>query len=319
MDRSAIEPDILRFIEAMQAEWAKHPPFASLTLPEARAVAEEVRRPWRSGGPVMAETIEYELTTPGGPLRLRCHVPGAGTPLPAFIYLHGGGFTLFSIDTHDRLMREYAAASGCAVIGVDYPLSPEHRFPVALNRIVALLRALAAGNSGLEPWVDPARLALGGDSAGANLSVAAALALRDLRQGGLVRALLLNYGAFAPGVSDEAEARFGGAGAILDRAEMDWFWSNYLSGPGDAANPLAAPLHADLAALPPSLLVVPELDVLTEQSEQMAARLTACGVDASMRLYPGATHSFLEAMAISALARRAIADGAAFIAAALAR
>lgn len=313
MDRTAIDPEIRRFIDTMQAEWAKHPPFASLPLDEARAVAEEVREPWRSGGPAMHETIETVAATPFGSLRVRCHLPGPGV-LPGLVYLHGGGFVLFSIDTHDRLMREYAAASGCAVIGVDYPLSPEHRFPVALQRIVALVEMLAGADSPLSGRVDPARLALGGDSAGANLSLAAALALRDAGKGALVRALLLNYGAFAPGVSDAAEAQFGGADAILNREEMAWYWDMYQAGPADAANPLLATLHADVAGLPPSLLVVPELDVLTEQSLALAERLRAAGNPAELRLFAGATHSFLEAMEISALAREGVAAGAQFIA-----
>src|SRR3546814_20681842 len=109
-------------------------------------------------------------------------------------------------------MRELAAAGGFAVIGVDHPLSPEHKYPVALDRIEALMRWLFANG---DAWgIDPARLAIGGDSAGANLSFAPALRLRDRGEGGLVRALLSNKGNFTPAVSDPAHATVGGPGSV---------------------------------------------------------------------------------------------------------
>jgi acetyl esterase len=234
------------------------------------------------------------------------------------VYLHGGGFTLFSLDTHDRLMREYAAAGGFLVAGVDYALSPEARYPVALDQVVGVLDWLA-GPGAVALGSDPARIAIGGDSAGANLSMAAALRLRDRGSGGALRGLLLNYGAFGARCSDAAEAAFGGPDALLNRAEVDYYFENYLGGvdahPDDA---YARPCLADLAGLPPALLVIPDQDVLAEQSRDMVERLARAGVEAEAREYAGATHSFLEAMSISALARRAIADGAAWVKARLA-
>jgi acetyl esterase len=151
-------------------------------------------------------------------MRVRIHFPrNVEAPAPALIYLHGGGFTLFSIDTHDRLMREYADAGQFAVIGVDYPLAPEHKYPVALNCLVDLLLWLRDHAS--EWGIDTARLAMGGDSAGGNLSFASFLQLRDLGQDQLIKAILSNYGGFTSVISDESEARFGGPGSIMDRAE----------------------------------------------------------------------------------------------------
>lgn len=311
MDHDGIDPDIRAFIATMRADWARHPPLDSLPLAEARAIAEQVRERWRRGGPAMAATRELTVTTPAGPLPLRVHYPVADRPLPALIYVHGGGFTLFSIDTHDRLMREYAAAAGCIVIGVDYPLAPEFRYPVALDRIVGLMDWLAEEGAAL--GIDSHRLAFGGDSAGANLSVATCLRLRDADKLKPVRALLLNYGAFVDGCSDESEAQYGGPGSIMDRAELGYYWRNYLRGAEDAADPFACPLLADLTGLPPSILIVPERDIIAEQSFAMAERLAEAGVEVDSRLYAGATHSFLEAMSISGLARQAIADGAAFV------
>lgn len=313
MDRSRVDPEILVFLEALTAEWAKHPPLSTLSFPEARRVADVVRRRWTEGGPKMAETREHVAETVEGPLRVRVYRPQgvADGPLPALVYMHGGGFVLFSLDTHDRLMREYAAAGGFVVLAVDYPLSPEARYPAALDRITAFMLWLS--ESGETLGIDAARLAIGGDSAGANLALATCLRLRQRGRLGPVQAVLANYGAFSTDNSDAAEAEFGGPGSVLDRAEMQWFWGHYLASPEQAADPFACPLRADLRGLPPTFLVIPELDLLTEQSLAMRDRLAEAGVATEARIYRGATHSFLEAMSVSALAREAIADGAAFV------
>jgi acetyl esterase len=313
MTQRQIDPEIAAFVAAMSRDWASHPPFTTLPLDEARAVAEAVRAPWRAGGPAMARTEERLAPTSSGEVKVRIHDPGVASPAPALIYLHGGGFTLFSLDTHDRLMREYAAAGAFVVVGVDYPLSPEARYPRALDQIVEVvdwLRGPAAGALG----VDPDRIAIGGDSAGANLSLAAALRLRDRGSPGALRALLLNYGAFGAPCSDASEAAFGGPTAVLNRAEMDYYMANYL-GAADAlaADPYARPYLAELAGLPPAFLAIPDRDVLAEQSRDMAGRFRSAGVPVEAREYAGATHSFLEAMSVSALARQGIADGAAWV------
>lgn len=312
-----IDPEIRYFLDAMSARWAAHPPLASLDYPGQRAVCEAVRARWAEGGPSMARTVERVFDPGAGPLRIRVYLPeGAREPAPALVYLHGGGFTLFSIDTHDRLMREYAAAGGFAVVGVDYPLSPEHKYPVALDRIEALMLWLRDHGDAL--GVDGSRLAMGGDSAGANLSFATALRLRDRGEGRLVRAILSNYGYFSNVISDEAEAAFGGPTSNLDRDEALAYYANYLTDMArECADPLVCPLLADMTGMPPVFLVIPQCDLLTEQSQAMAVRLRAAGVETSDKIYPGATHSFLEAMSVAVVAREAIADGARFVAQAL--
>ena len=305
-----LDPEISVFVERLSAAWAEHPPFSTLPIAEARRVAEQVRAPWRQSGPVMARTSEHVVPTSTGGLRVRLYDPGVAAPAPLLIYLHGGGFILFSIDTHDRLMREYAAAGEFAVLGVDYPLSPEARYPVALDQIVELVGWLERHGE-QQLGIDPRRLAIGGDSAGANLSVATALRLRDRGSGGRLKGLLLNYGAFGIGCSDEAEARFGGEGAVLQRAEMDHYFTSYLGADLLAEpEPYATPLLADLKGLPPAFLAIPECDLLAEQSYEMTRRLEQAGVDVTSVVYPGATHSFLEAMSVAEIARRAIRDGA---------
>jgi acetyl esterase len=313
MPQPTLDPEIATFVETMARAWADYPPFMTMPLPRARAIAEAVRAPWRAGGPTMARTPEHMAPTSTGAVRVRIYDPGVSSPAPVLIYLHGGGFTLFSLDTHDRLMREYAAAGGFLVAGVDYPLSPEARYPRALDQIVEVIEWLA-GPGGADVGSDPARIAIGGDSAGAHLSMAAALRLRDRGSPDALQALLLNYGAFGAPCSDASEAAFGGPEALLNRAEVDYYIENYLGAVDAYPNdPYARPCIADLAGLPPAFLVIPDRDVLAEQSRDMAERLRKAGVEVEAREYAGATHSFLEAMSISALARQAIADGAAWV------
>jgi acetyl esterase len=294
----------------MSASYAQFPPFDQISHAEARAVAEQVRRPWRQGGPAMAEVNDIQAPTGEGPVRVRVFRPeGVKAGAPVLVYLHGGGWTFFSLDTHDRVMREYAARSGFVVAGVDYALSPEAKFPTALHQVVGVVQWLR-GEGARCLGTDSQRIAVGGDSAGGNLSVGAALKLRDLGEAEAVKALLLNYAVVDRVCSEEAGRLWGGEGFMLAREEMDVFWANYLRSPEEAETPLACPMRAEVAGLPPVRLTIAECDVLAEQNHAFANRLAAAGVDVSTAVYRGATHSFLEAASVSWLAERALQDGA---------
>lgn len=309
---AAIDPQLLPFIEGIAAAWARHPALDTLSHAEARKVAEAVRAPWTKGGPRMAATRELSVPVGDGGVRIRVHLPSTGKALPALVYAHGGGWTIFSLDTHDRLMREYAAEAGMAVVGVDYSLSPEAKFPRAIEETAAVVRWLAG--HGTQLGIDGARLALGGDSAGAQISIAAALMLRDAGEGGLLAGLVLNYGTFDDDFSRPSYSRYGGGEYTLSRDEMVTFWDQHLPQDRAVADPLARPLRARLAGLPPALLVVTELDPLHDDSMAMAAALDAAGVEAEARVYPGTTHGFLEAMSVADVSRRAIAETARWLA-----
>jgi acetyl esterase len=315
-----LDPEIRRFVAEMSAAWARHPELATASPAEARRIAEEVRAPWTRGGPRMARLLERRVPVGDSTVHIRIYDPSGGVRQPALIYLHGGGWTLFSIDTHDRLMREYAARAGVTVVGVDYALAPEAKFPTALAQVSATVRFLAgpAAAADAELAIDPRRLAIGGDSAGANLALAAALELRDRGEPGALRALLLNYGVFARSSSPDAVRRLGGPGNMLTAEEMEGFWRNYLRDEGDALDPRVCPLAADLTRLPPVLLVVAEQDLLAEQSTELFARLRAAGGRAQLASYRGASHSFLEAVSIARLADRALGETADWLREALA-
>lgn len=300
-----VDPDIRRFVDAINAAYVAHAAPPGSDMATRRAVAERVRKPWREGGPIMAESVDMNMDG----IRLRLHRPVAEAKLPVMLYIHGGGWTLFSIDTHDRLMREYAARAGIAVIGIDYSLSPEHKFPVALNECSAALDWIAANAARL--GLDAERVLIGGDSAGANLSVTTCLLRRDAGKA-LPAAMLLNYGAFAP-EHTPSYARFGQGDYSLEADEMDVFWDNYVAEPAQLDDPLVAPLRADLTGLPPAFLAIAECDILADCNHRFAARLTEARVATECHVYAGATHSFLEAMSIAPLAARALDDQAAWI------
>ena len=306
-----LDPAIRRFVREMSSAWARYPELAEASPAEARRIAEIVRAPWAMGGPKMASVTEHRVPVADGEVSVRCYDPGPAGIKPGLIYLHGGGWTLFSLDTHDRVMREYAGRAGMMIVGVDYALAPEAKYPVALDEVCAVAHFIA--DRGAELGVDSDRIAIGGDSAGANLAVAASLRLRDAGWPRLIRAMLLNYGVFEHRSSPGAQRRYGGEGYMLSSEEMDTFWGNYLRDAHDVDDPLVCPVNAELHALPPALLVVPECDLLAEQSHRMAELLRSALVLVELRLYQGASHSFLEAISIAALADRAFADSAAWL------
>ena len=304
-----LAPDMRRFQRWLADAYAQHPPLDSVSLPEARLIAERVRAPLAQGGPAMVRTRDVQIETAHGALRLRIHTPTAASRHPALLYLHGGGWVFFSLDTHDRLMRELAARAGRTVVGVDYARAPEARYPVAREQAVAAWRWTLAH---ADEWgIVSDQIALGGDSAGANLALTAALVLRDA--GERPDALLLNYGVFGDDDSTESYTRFDGPAYNLGRDEMRGFWDQYLGHPRPAADPLAAPLKASLAALPRCCLVVPECDVLRDDSLALAERLRGAGVPVALQRHPGAVHSFLEAISFSEAAESGLAQSSAWL------
>ena len=309
-----LDPEIRRFRQLLAAGYAAHPDLASVTKAEARRIAEAVRAPLATGGPAMAHT--QDAVVPGEvPVRVRIHRPSTDAPLPALVYLHGGGWTLFSIDTHDRLMREYAQRAGVAVVGVDYALAPEARYPVALRQVAAVVAWLRGGHAS---GIDGTRLALGGDSAGGNLALAAAMHLRDGTSSTTnLRALVLNYGAYGRSIESASHHRYSGPEYLLNSTEMLGFWRDYLGDSGEHDDdPLAQPLLATidrLHGLPPAWLAVAQCDVLHDDSIAMAERLRAAGVSTCCVVYPGTTHGFVEAASLAAVSRRALDETAAWL------
>jgi acetyl esterase len=310
-----LSPDMRRFQQWLSAAYADHPPLDTVSLPQAREIIEKVRAPLSQGGPVMARSLRLQIDRGDQPaLQLCIHQPAQTLPLPALLYLHGGGWVYFSNSTHDRLMREYAARSGRVVVGLDYAQAPESRYPVALQQCMDAIHWIR--HSGAEHGICTTQIAIAGDSAGANLALATALALRDhaessrLDDFAALDALVLNYGAFTDDDETESYQRFDGDRFVLTRDEMRWFWQQYLRNDADRLDPLAQPGRAALHGLPPTCLIAAECDVLRDNSLHLAERLQAAGVRHSLHRFAGAPHSFLEAMPFSEQPLKAIDMGA---------
>ena len=316
MAQPALPPDMVLFRDELARAYRVHGPMAGLPMAHARAIAEAVRAPWAHGGPAMLRSVDRSMALEGRALRARFHVPSA-RPDGVLAHAHGGGWTLFSVDTHDRVMREYAARANAVVAGPDSSLAPEAQFPRPVFELAALLRLLhaaAAGIEGLDMGGLP--LAVGGDSAGGNLALAAAIVLRDAGEGDVLRAILANYAALDPRQDRDSYRMYDGPAFNLGAAEMRRFWDGYVPAVAMRDEPLASPLRARLAGLPPTFVTIAECDVLAAENHELAARLTEANVRTRAVVYPGMLHSFLEAVSVSPVAAKAFADGAAWLRAA---
>lgn len=170
-----VDHDLRRCQNMMQEAYARLPAFDPTSVDDLRRATTTVRAPWTVGGPTMKRTEEKHVGDYS--TRIRIYYPNDNRILPALIYIHGGDWTIFSLDTHDRLMREYAARAQVAVIGVDYSLSPEAKYPRAIDEVVSVVRWLRDHDTAALD-IDVQGIAIGGDSAGANLSSATNLRLR---------------------------------------------------------------------------------------------------------------------------------------------
>lgn len=299
-----VDPSVRTFLDRIGEGYVSAGLSAEAGLSERRALAEKLREPWAAGGPIMAAIDEHLV----GSTRIRIYRPVERRRLPGLVYIHGGGWTIFSLDTHDRLMREYAARAGVAVIGVDYSLSPEARFPQALDEIAEVVFWLRRG---MDRDIDAGRIAIGGDSAGANMALATSIRLREAGEPPMA-GMILNYGAF-DWEERASHRRYGSDRYMLTPTEMEEFWSNYVT-EEDRAHPHAKVAAASFIGLPPTFLCIAECDILADENRLVAERLAADGVEVRAELYEGATHSFLEAVSVSALADRAFSDASAWLA-----
>jgi acetyl esterase len=235
--------------------------------------------------------------------------------LPALVFFHGGGFVIGNLDTHDRLCRSLAKASGCAVVSVDYRLAPENKYPAAVDDAYAATQYLA--EHGSEFGIDPNRIAVGGDSAGGNLATVISLLARD-RGGPKLKFQLLIYPLVDFNDHSPSMLQFGQGDYFLTMEGMDWFKKSYLASEDAAREPSASPINAtDFRGLPPAMVIVAGCDPLRDQGEAYARKLQAAGVPVELKRYEGMIHIFLTLAGIIDAGKTAIADAAAAIRGAL--
>ncbi len=271
-------------------------PYDHLTLAEARALAKRISALVGPGEPVAA-VEDRRIPGPGGDLPVRIYTPAAPGPLPVLVYFHGGGWVLGDLDSSDATCRALANRVPCLVVSVDYRLAPEHKFPAPVEDAVAATRWAVANTAAFNG--DPARLAVGGLSAGATLAAVVTLAARDLN----LRAQILTA-PVADHAMDTASYAANADGYGLTRVKMEWFWRHYLAAPADGQHPHASPLRApDLRGLPPAFVLTAEYDPLRDEGEAYAQRLRAAGVSVAHRRFAGMVHSFMGPEALPAIAQ----------------
>ena len=276
-------------------------------LSDVRAAVDRIGAFLGEGSVPLARERDVALPGPHGQVPCRLYLPDGTDKPPLLIYAHGGGFMQGSLSSWDAALRELVRQSGVAALSVDYRLAPEHRFPVAFEEMVAMIRL--AAREGTDLGIDPARLAVGGDSAGANLALAAAAALRNAGEGALGFTLLI-YGCYSTDTESPSWQRFG-RGSGLSQTQMRWIWETYIERPEQQSDWRAAPILADPAGLPPAHLIVGNLDPLLDDSHRLAARLKEAGVACELTVYDGINHGFIRYGRLIAAARRAIGDCAA--------
>ena len=303
----AVHPQVQAFLDAQAEQQPPPPPITEQTVEMARegyVALAEVLGP----GAEVAQVSDRHVPGPAGDIPIRIYSPEGTGPFGVLVYYHGGGWVIGSLETHDHVCRELCAGAGCVVVSVDYRLAPEHRFPAAVDDSFAALRWVARNAAGIGG--DPARLAVGGDSAGGNLSAVMALLARDAGGPGIVFQLLiypavdmrLDY----PSIAENAE------GYVLTRDHMHWFCDHYLGEEGPLTDPKASPLlaasHEDL---PPALIVTAEYDPLRDEGKAYADKLSAAGVTAKHSLYDGMIHVFFQLSPILDGGRAAVEESVA--------
>jgi acetyl esterase/lipase len=284
----ALDPHVRRFLDKLAASAPRST--GELSVAERRATLERLLS--LGGEPESVAAVEERLVPgPGGPLGIRVYTPAAprSPVLPGLVFFHGGGLVAGSLDTHDGICRALANASGCRLLSVDYRLGPEWRFPAAVEDACAATRWIT--DHVAELALDPERLAVCGDSAGATLAAAVCQSLRGA--GGPRLALqfllcpILDYRATT--ASREAFA----AGYLLDRETLEHDLTNYLAPGSDADDPRVSPLRAQrLEGLPPACIHSAECDPLRDEAVAYAKRLEQSGVPTSYRCHSGMIHLF---------------------------
>lgn len=277
----SLHPQVAALLE--RAAKSPLPPYYEVPAHIARRIFRDTRS---ALAPASPEVAEARLLLAPGPVALRYYRPHGTKPdelLPALVYMHGGGWVIGDLDTHDVLCRQLANGARCAVYSADYRLAPEHPFPAAVDDCIAAVKFVAGRHK---------LVAVGGDSAGANLATVVALDARD-RKGPEIAFQLLIYPATDQRGEYPSVAR-NGEGYLLTKKAMDYFRAQYLPRPADLLDWRASPLLAkSLAGLPPACVITAGYDPLLDEGCAYAQRLAQEGVEVAYQEYPDMLHGFI--------------------------
>jgi acetyl esterase len=297
----ALDEDTQAFIAAVAQLGIK--PMNQMTLQELRAFAAS--RP--QAGPALHEVRDISIPGPVGLMAARLYRPNEGSDLPILVYLHGGGWVMGTLDTLDETCRTLANAAGCLVLSIDYPLAPENKFPVPVEGAHAAFNWTV--EHAAELGGDPQRVAIGGDSAGANLSAAVCLKARDEGTAAPLMQLLVYpatvYRFDLPSMIENADL------GLMNKTAIGQMWDYYMRAPEDAQNPYLAPANAQShASLPPALVITGEHDPLRDDGLEYVKLLEKAGTPVDSKLYPGVLHGFWGIPSTVRRGREAIEDAA---------
>ncbi|MFJ9722150.1 alpha/beta hydrolase [Streptomyces sp. NPDC101209] len=286
--RPVLEPAAQAFVEA-----TANPPYLfDLGPVEGRKTVDEVQ-----SGEIDKPAVDEEwITVSGGPtgsVRARVVRPaGATGTLPVILYIHGAGWVFGNAHTHDRLVRELAVGADAAVVFPEYDLSPEARYPVAIEQNYAVARWIV--EQGASKDLDAGRIAVAGDSVGGNMTAALTLMAKERGDVPLVQQVL--FYPVTDASFDTASYHQFATGYFLRRDGMQWFWDQYTTDEAERAQITASPLRASteqLTGLPPALVITGEADVLRDEGEAYANKLRTAGVPVTAVRYQGIIHDFV--------------------------
>jgi acetyl esterase len=273
-----------------QMEQQGTPPVHTLTPMQARENKNPVFIKLGGFPEAVANVENLNIPSPAEEIPVRIYTPEGNGPFPMLVYFHGGGWVICNLDTHDAVCRSLANGASCIVVSVDYRLAPEHKFPAAVEDAYAATQWVTGNANRING--DPARVAVGGDSAGGNLATVVSLMARDKGDPSPIYQLLVypvtNLSSF-----DTDSYREHGEGYILTKASMEYYRDHYIGPKEERHNPYASPLLAqDLSGLPPALVITAEFDVLTDEAEAYVNRLKQAGVPVTYTRYNGMIHAF---------------------------
>ncbi|MDE0942580.1 MAG: alpha/beta hydrolase [Alphaproteobacteria bacterium] len=305
----AVDSDLQEILDLIKQ--ADRPPHRELPLTEVRAAYHGMVGLFDPDDVAIHRTEDRTISGPGPSagdnIPIRIYWPRAQTAnesLGVFVYLHGGGFVIGDLDTHDKLCRRLSTLGDCIVVSVDYRMAPEHRFPASFDDCLAALNWCAANAADLGG--DPGRLAVGGDSAGGNLAAVSAMAARD-NDGPKLALQLLIYPCISDAMDTASHTAFG-EGHLLTRDSMEWFYEQYLNGADVSADPRFTPMAAaSMGGLAPAEIIVAGLDPLRDEGIAYGEALAAAGVAVNVVNFEGAIHAFMQFHGASAACREGVA------------
>ncbi len=297
-----LDPQVKVLVDMM-----KNMSFSGLSPAEARKQTNEMRALRTVNPEAVAKVEDRKIPGPAGSIPVRIYTPAGKGPFPVLVYYHGGGFVIGDLDSHDGVCRSLTNGAGCVTVSVDYRLAPENKFPAAVED--AYSAALWVAENAPQFNADPKRLAVGGDSAGGNLSAVVSIMARD-RQAPRIAFQLLIYP--ATDITCSTPSHKTNTEYVLTPAEISWFMGHYLRSDADRRNPLASPsFAASFKGLPPALIITAEFDPLRDEAEDYGQKLREAGVPVQISRYEGMVHGFVSMGDMLDKGKQGVAEAAA--------